>query len=474
MDYKWLANGILKEIGGTENVNHLTHCATRLRFTLKDIKKVDQQNIKDTNGVLGAINSGGQFQVIIGQDVAHVYNEMTPLLNNSSAINKETTQNDTDTPETKESAISCLLGTISGIFTPILPAITGAAMLKTLLIILTMTNLMTKESQTYAVLNFASDAAFYFLPIMLAFSAANKFKMNPMMAVSLGGILLHPTLTAMVAAKNPIHFLGMPVSLVTYGSSVIPIILVVWAGSYVERFADRVSPKSVRFFMKPLITLLVMTPIALIFVAPLGNFVGTYLGIGINYLNNHLVWVLPLIFGIFGPIFIMMGMHYAVTIPIVISSITAYGFDMIGVGFLVANMAQGAAAFAVARQTKNDPDFKVLANSAAFTALLGITEPAIYGVNLKLKKPFYAVLIAGGISGLFVGLMGVKRMALAPTGLLTLPIFADPNNTMNIVYAIIGAIISFILAYILTTIFLKKSNSKQIEKSQNHYSEKIS
>lgn len=166
-----------------------------------------------------------------------------------------------------------------------------------------------------------------------------------------------------------------------------------------------------------------------------------------------------MIFGIFGPVFIMLGMHYAVTIPIVIQSLTSYGFDMIGAGFLVANVAQGAAAFAVARQVKNDPDFKVLANSAAFTALLGVTEPAIYGVNLKLKKPFYAVMVAGGIGGLFVGLMGVKRLALAPTGLLTLPIFADPNNTMNIIYAIIGAAISFVLAYVLTTVLLKKSKN---------------
>ncbi|SDZ57320.1 PTS system, beta-glucosides-specific IIC component [Evansella caseinilytica] len=463
MEYQNLAKEILKEVGGVDNVKHLTHCATRLRFTLIDAEKVDQK-IKDVKGILGVVNSGGQFQIIIGQDVAHVYNELTPLLKDQTENTTGAEQSAEETPEKKESVISRLLGTISGIFTPILPAITGAAMLKTLLIVLTMTNVIATESQTYAILNFASDAAFYFLPVMLAFSAANKFKMNPMMAVSLGGILLHPTFTAMVAEGNPVHFLGIPVSLVTYGSSVIPIILVVWIASYVERFADRVTPKSVRFFMKPLITLLVMTPVALIFIAPLGNIAGTYVAVGINFINSHAVWVLPLIFGIFGPIFIMMGMHYAVTIPIVMQSITTHGFDMIGAGFLVANIAQGAAAFAVARQVKNNPDFKVLANSAGFTALLGITEPAIYGVNLKLKKPFYAVLIAGGVAGLFVGLMGVKRLALAPTGLLTLPVFLDPSNALNIVYAIIGAVISFVLAYVLTTIFLKKSKEGQNNK----------
>ncbi|WP_340392249.1 PTS transporter subunit EIIC [Paenibacillus sp. FSL E2-0190] len=459
MDYKGAANTLIEEVGGRGNVDQLTHCATRLRFTLKDSEKADQQKIKAIPGILGVVNSGGQFQVIVGQDVVRIYNEVVPLLNENTSDHKETKKVVSDVPEKKESVISRLLGTISGIFTPILPAITGAAMLKTLLIILTMTHIMSKETQTYAILNFVSDAAFYFLPVMLAFSAANKFKMNPMMAVSLGGVLLHPSFIAMVAAKEPVHFLGMPVSLVAYGSTVIPIILVIWIASYVERFADRVTPKSVRFFMKPLITLLVMAPVALIFIAPLGNIVGTYVALGIEFLNNHLLWVLPLIFGIFGPVFIMLGMHYAVTIPIVIQSITSYGFDMIGAGFLVANVAQGAAAFAVARQVKNDPDFKVLANSAAFTALLGVTEPAIYGVNLKLKKPFYAVMVAGGIGGLFVGLMGVKRLALAPTGLLTLPIFADPNNTMNIIYAIIGAAISFVLAYVLTTVLLKKSKN---------------
>ncbi|OAX48219.1 PTS transporter subunit EIIC [Paenibacillus sp. AD87] len=457
MDYKRTGSNIIKEIGGRENVNQLTHCATRLRFTLQDSAKADQEKMKAIPGVLGVVNSGGQFQVIVGQEVARIYNEIVPLLIDNTSDQEEIKTEDSNVSARKESVISRLLGTISGIFTPILPAITGAAMLKTLLIILTMTHLMSKETQTYAILNFVTDAAFYFLPVMLAFSAANKFKMNPMMAVSLGGVLLHPSFVAMVEAKHPVYFLGIPVSLVSYGSSVIPIILVIWAASYVERFADRVTPKSVRFFMKPLITLLVMAPVALIFIAPLGNIVGTYVAVGINFLNNHLVWILPFIFGIFGPVFIMLGMHYAVTIPIVIQSITTYGFDMIGAGFLVANVAQGAAAFAVARHVKNDPDFKVLANSAAFTALLGVTEPAIYGVNLKLKKPVYAVLVAGGISGLFVGLMGVKRLALAPTGLLTLPIFADPNHAMNLVYAIIGAIISFILSYFLTTVLLKKS-----------------
>lgn len=467
MRYKDLGSDILENIGGKENINSLTHCATRLRFTLADVNKADEHAIKEINGVLGVAKSGGQFQVIIGQDVSHVYDEITLTLD-KNVNNKETydskeesssklDSSKTGSGESKEgNVVSRLLDTISGIFTPILPAITGAAMIKTLLTILTVTNLMSEESQTYIILNFVGDAAFYFLPIMLAYSSPVKFKMNPYIAMTLGGILLHPTFLAIVEKGDPVHLFGLPVSLVNYGSSVIPIILVVWVASYVERYSEKMSPKAITFFMKPLLTLLIMTPIALVLVAPIGDIVGGFVGSGINFLNENIQWLIPFIFGIFGPIFIMLGMHYAVTIPITLQAIATYGFDTIGPGFLVANIAQGAAALAVARQVKNDTEFKALAYSAGYTALLGVTEPALYGVNLKLKKPFYAVLIAGGIGGLFVGLTGVIRLALAPTGLLTLPVFIDPENMWNIVFAIIGIIISFVLSYLLTTIFLKR------------------
>ncbi|MDU5110368.1 MAG: PTS transporter subunit EIIC [Clostridium sp.] len=451
MNYKNLAKEILINIGGESNVKSYTHCATRLRFNLNDESKFDQDVLKKINGVMGTVISGGQFQVIIGTDVSHVFDELKVLLpdNRMDEISKEVIDED-------KSRFSKVLDTISGIFTPILPAITGAAMIKVLIILLTMSGLLQKDTQTYQILTFVGDTPFYFLPIMLSYTAAVKFKMNPMMGMLLGLMLIHPTYTNMVAAGEGVKLFGfLPVTLATYTSTVIPVILIVWIASYVERFADKVSPKAVRFFLKPLITLLVMIPLAFCAVGPIGTIVGTWLESVLNVIQTQAPWSLPIIFGILSPIVIMFGMHYVVTIPLVMTAISANGFDMIGPGFLVANMGQAGAALAIALIAKN-VDFKAMAASSGITALLGVTEPAMYGVNLKLKKPFIAALIGGGIGGLICGIAGVKRIVFGPTGLTTIPIFIDPNNSMNIVFAVIGVVVSFIIAFGVTYYLAKK------------------
>lgn len=455
MNYNKTANEIMSEIGGASNISHMTHCATRLRITLVNSGNSDREQLKKIKGILGVVESGGQLQIIIGQNVSHIFAVLDNILKNSDAP-----QNHTDVAAgQKLSIFSRVLDTITGIFTPLLSAITGAAMVKVLLIVLTITGLVSKQSDIYTVLSFVSDTAFYFLPVMLAYSAAQKFKMNPYVAMTLGGVLMHPVLAQLKSAKGTLVFLGLDIPLVSYGATVIPIILVVWIASYMERVAERVSPKSIVFFMKPFLTVLIMAPLALTIIAPLGVYLGEGLGAGIDYINANVTWLLPVVFGVLSPIFIMTGMHYAVTIPLVITSLTAYGFDMVGVGYLVSNIAQGAAALAVGRLAK-DSEFKSVANAAGFTGLLGITEPALYGVNLKFRKPFYSVMISGGIAGLYVGLFGVKRLALAPTGITTLPVFIDPTNSMNFVHAIIGACIGFFLSFVLTTILMKKVDIK--------------
>ena len=451
MNYKNLAKEILINIGGENNVKSYTHCATRLRFNLNDESKFDQGTLKKINGVMGTVVSGGQFQVVIGTDVSHVFDELKILLpdNKMDDISKEVIDED-------KSKFSKVLDTISGIFTPILPAITGAAMIKVLIILLTMSGLLQEDTQTYQILTFVGDTPFYFLPIMLSYTAAVKFKMNPMMGMLLGLMLIHPTYTSMVATGEGVKLFGfLPVTLATYTSTVIPVILVVWIASYVERIADKVSPKAIRFFLKPLITLLVMIPLAFCIVGPIGTIVGTWLESVLNVIQTQAPWSLPIIFGILAPIFIMFGMHYVVTIPLVMTAISANGFDMLGSGFLVANMGQAGAALAIALLAKN-VDFKAMAASSGVTALLGVTEPAMYGVNLKLKKPFIAALIGGGIGGLICGISGVKRIVFGPTGLTTIPIFIDPNNSMNIVYAIIGVAVSFVIAFGITYYIVKK------------------
>ena len=450
MNYKILAKEILTNIGGKDNIKSFTHCATRLRFNLIDESKFNQDSLKKVSGVIGTVMSGGQSQVIIGTDVSHVYDELKLLIpdNNENLHKKDIIE--------EKSKISMILDTISGIFTPILPAITGASMIKVIVILLSMTGILKEGTQTYKILTFVGDTPFYFLPIMLSYSAAVKFKMNPMMGLVLGLMLIHPTYIDMVNIGDPVKlFKILPITLTKYTSTVIPIILIIWVASYVEKFADKISPKSVRFFLKPLITLLIMIPLAFVFVGPLGTIVGSWLESILNVMQIQVPWSLPIIFGILAPIFIMFGMHYVVTIPLVMTAININGFDMLGPGFLVSNMGQAGAALAISLLAKN-VDFKAMSLSSGLTALLGVTEPAMYGVNLRLKKPFIAALIGGGTGGLICGLSGVKRIVFGPTGLTTLPIFIDPNNPMNIVFTIIGVIASFAMSFGITYYISKK------------------
>lgn len=453
MDYKKLAQLIVESVGGKGNISSVTHCATRLRFTLHNGDKFDEEKLKAINGVMGTVVAGGQHQVIVGQDVANIYNEVTPLLDGKMTA---------DTVEESKSLFARVLDTISGIFTPILPAIVGASMIKVLIILLTMFNLLSETSQTYTVLTFVGDTAFYFLPIMLAYSAAVKFKMNPMLGMMLGLMMIHPTYMSMVEAGESVTIFGfIPMTLAKYTSTVIPIILVVWVASYIERFMDKVVPNAIKFFIKPFLTLLIMIPIAFCVIGPLGTIVGQGLESVLNVIQTQAPWSLPIIFGVAAPIVIMFGMHYVVTIPLVMTAIAANGFDMLGAGFLVANVAQGAAALAVSLLAK-DTDFKAMAASTGVSALLGVTEPAMYGVNLKLKKPFFAALAGGLTGGLICGIAGVKRIVFGPTGLTTIAIFVDPDNNMNFIFAIIGVVAAFVVAFGLTYMLVKKDN-KMIE-----------
>jgi PTS system beta-glucosides-specific IIC component len=447
MNYKQLAKDILKNVGGMENVSGLTHCATRLRFNLKDSSKAQTEDIKMIKGVMGVINKGGQYQVVIGSDVANVYREINDL--GSFDGNNSSSEADNKGPVVK------VLDTIAGIFTPIIPAITGAGMLKAVMALLVTFKLIATNTQTYAILSVMADAAFFFLPFLIASSAAKKFKVNPYMAMSIAGVILHPNFTNMVAAakkaNQTINFIGLPVSLASYSSSVIPIILAVWIMSYVEPLADKVSPKPVKFFTKPLLTLLVTAPLTLILIGPLGIIIGNGISKGIAFLNSYASWLVPLIVGTFSPLLVMTGTHYGL-IPIGINNIATAGFDtVVGPGMLGSNIAQGGAALAVALKTKNK-DLKQLASSAGITAVCGITEPAMYGVNLKLKKPLIAAMIGGGVSGLFLGITGVGRYTSGSPGLLALPGYIGTNGLRNITFAIIGSAIAFVVAFVATLI----------------------
>ncbi|MBU5315479.1 beta-glucoside-specific PTS transporter subunit IIABC [Clostridium bornimense] len=445
MNYRNLAVEIIKNVGGKENILSLTNCATRLRFNLKDDSKANSDILKKTKGVMGVVNKGGQYQVIIGSDVANVCKEINDLANlqdNTAAVEED-----------NKNAVVKVLDTIAGIFTPIIPAITGAGMLKAVMALLVSFKVISTSSQTYSILNFMADAAFYFLPFLLANSAAKKFKCNTYMAMTLAAVLLHPNFSAMVdVAKTTgegIKFLGIPVTIATYSSSVIPIILGVWLMSFVEPIADKVSPKAIKFFTKPLITLVVAGLGTLIVLGPIGNVCGNGISAGIEFLNKYANWLVPFIVGTFSPLLVMTGMHYGL-IPIGINNLATAGFDtVVGPGMLGSNIAQGAASLAVACKTKNS-ELKQLATSAGITGVCGITEPAMYGVTLKLKRPLIGVMIGGGVSGLFLGIFGVGRYTSGSPGLLALPGYIGTDGFRNIIFACIGAAIAFVVSFVVT------------------------
>lgn len=403
MNYKNLAEEIVKLVDGEENIASLVHCATRLRFTLKDESKANTAALKKTKGVMGVAANGGQYQVIIGSEVSNVYKEIMAITNLED--NKEASKEKDD-----RSVFAKVIDTISGVFTPTLPAITAAGMLKAVLSLLLAFNLVTKESQTYQVINFMADAAFYFLPILLASSAAKKFKTNQYMAMMIGGILLHPNFVAMVGAAKEagtgISVFGLPITLASYGSSVLPIILIVWFMSYVEPIADKISPKTIKFFSKPLITALITGIVALVVIGPIGYNLSEKLVTVINTLNQVAGWLVPTLVGALSPLLVATGTHYGL-VPVGINNRFTMGYDaMVYPAMLASNVAQGGAALAVAIKSK-DSDIKQLASSAGLTAICGITEPALYGVNLRFKKPLYAAVIGGAVGGFFFGIFGV-------------------------------------------------------------------
>ncbi|WP_404456558.1 beta-glucoside-specific PTS transporter subunit IIABC [Oceanobacillus kapialis] len=447
MNYKDLASTILDKVGGKENVSYVTHCATRLRFNLYDDSKADTEGLEKIKEVVGVANKGGQYQVVIGTDVSFVHKEIMKL------GNFDGDSSDNAQPEDKRGKVSKAIDIIAGIFTPIIPVLAGAGMLKAVVAIINGFNLLPPESQILQVLGFMGDAGFYFLPIILAASAAKKFEVNQYLAMVIGGILLHPNFIALVSTAQEsgegINFIGLPVGLVSYSSTVIPIILAVWFMSYVEPFINRVVHKNVRIVIAPLFIIFIVATVTLIAIGPLGNYLGVGLAYVFSFLNDYASWLVPTLVGAFTPLLVMIGMHYGL-ISIGINELATKGFDPVaGLGMLVSNVAQGGAGLGVALRAK-DKELKALASSTGITALLGITEPILYGVNLRYKRPLIAAMIGGGAGGLFLGIMEVGRFAQVPPGLLALPSYIGPDGFAVLIYAVIGIVIAFIVSFIVS------------------------
>jgi len=458
MNHRDLAAAIIENVGGKGNVNQVVHCATRLRFRLKDDSKAKTEVLKKTSGVLSVINAGGQYQIVIGPDVAQVYQEVVDLGGFEALA-----QVPDDEPKKNQSKLSAALEFIASIFQPIIPPITAGGLIKAVMALLVTLNLLDKTTQTYSLLNAFADAPFYFLPILLASSAAKRFKCNQFVAMALGGILIYPSFITMVseakAAGTGIAMFGIPITLASYSSSVIPIILGVWFMSYVEKFMNKVSPKAIKFFSVPMVSLVVSGIVTLSVLGPIGTWVGNILAAFFTWLNTTAGWAVPTLVGTLSPLLVMTGTHYGL-IPIGVNNLATTGFDtVVGPGMLSSNVAQGAAGFAVAVRSKNKQT-KELAASAGLTGVLGITEPVLYGINLKFVYPLVGAMIGGCAGGLYMGITGTGRYAAGSPGLLVLPGYIGGEGMVNFTNACIGtaiaAVVSFIATFILFGIYARQ------------------
>lgn len=443
MNERQLAQDCIRLVGGPGNIATAAHCFTRLRLTLKDNSKVKTSELQALPDVLEVQEVGTQTQIVIGLGVDRVYTEVMNQLDGKLSSDKASQDGN------KVSIVSRLFDTVTGIFGPIIPVITAAGMVKAVMALMVLFGLP-NDSQEYYIINFISDAAFYFFPILLGFSAGNKFGCNPYLTALVGAVLVHPNFRALVDAGDPVSFFGIPVLLYSYSSSVFPIILSAWFMKYVTRFAEKVSPSFIKAILVPLLVLGISAPVAILAIGPIGSVLGEILAAGINILENNVPFLVPTLVGAFCPLLVFVGMHNALT-PLESLSFATVGHASIqGPGMLASNIAEGAASLAVALKSKNENN-RQLAFSAAATALCGITEPALYGVTFKYKRPLIAVMVGGGIAGLYAGITGIVRYSFGSPGIPTLPIWIgdDPSNFIN---ALITVAISFVATFALTWI----------------------
>lgn len=457
-EYESLAKSIVEFVGGKENVSDVYHCQTRLRFKLADEGKADPKKLEDLDGVTKVLINAGVFQVVIGTHVADVFEEIEKFVDIKKASGGE------EPEEEKKNFLEALIDFIAGSFQPIIPALSGAGMVKAVLALLMVFGVITAESQTYYLLNMFADGVFYFLPILLAVTEAQKLKCNPVLAAGVAAMLLHPNWSALVEAGDPVRFFGViPFTLATYTSSVIPIVLIVFVQSYVEKWLNKHVPKSVNLVFVPMLTFLIMGTLAFSVLGPIGAIVGDYLADFFNFLSTNASWAPALIIGGFLPIMVMFGIHNGVA-PLGVLQMSNLGYDSIfGPGCVCSNMAQATAALVVALRTK-DKKTKQTAASGSITAYMGITEPALYGINLPKKYPLISAMIGGGLGGLYAGITHTHRFATGSSGLPAVLLYIGDNTMsffINIIIAIVISIVATaVITYVLSLRFEKAETTE--------------
>ncbi len=441
VNYGTLARDIIETVGGEGNVASATHCATRLRLALKDDSKANKAATEKLPGVITVMKAGGQYQVVIGNNVGLVYEELgkfTKLIEGGGG-----------SAPVEGNILNKFIALISSMFLPVLWPLAGAGLLKAFLSLLTNFNLIDTTGTTYTILAATADALFYFLPLFLAVTASKRFKTNQFTSMAIGAALVYPSIVALVSAKDPVTFLGLPVVMMSYTSSVIPIIIAVWLQGYLEKFLNKYLPSAVRNFTTPLLVMLIMVPLTLMTVGPITTYAARGISSGVNALFGFAPWLAGAIMGGFWQVFVLFGLHWGF-VPIMVNDLSTQGYSLLSGPLLAAVLAQAAATLAVFLRSKSFKRREVAGPSAFSGFLAGVTEPAIYGVNLPLKLPFYFGIAGGAIGGAIASAGGSAANAFVFPSLLALPAYMKIGN---FTLQLIGTAVAIGLAFGLTFVF---------------------
>lgn len=454
-DYTVISRKIVEQIGGIDNIANVTHCMTRLRFVLKDETLADDEAVKAIDGVMGLVKQGGQYQIIIGNHVGTAYQEVLKLGNFGEQ--SEIAKGEKKEPLTLKKVGNNILDAIVGTMSPLIPAIIGGSMVKLLVMLLGMAGILSADSETYKLINTIGDGAFYFLPMLVAASAAKKFKTDMFLAISIAGVLIHPDFRSMMEAvtvgDTAAHFMGIPIAFVKYTYTVIPSICMTWILSYIERGVDKITPAVTKNFLKPMLILLIAAPIAILIIGPAGIYVGEGISSFVFAVQDKLGFVAVGIMGAIWPLLVITGMHRVFT-PTILQTISETGMEgTVMPSEIGANLSLGGVSLAVALKTKNS-ELRQTALAAASSALIaGTTEPALYGVAVRLKRPLLASLITGFVCGCLAGIGGLASRSMVSPSVLTGVQFIDPANPGRSIAWIAGiTILSIVLSFVLTLV----------------------
>lgn len=443
MNNKDLAKYILDRVGGKANVKQVSHCATRLRFNLEDDSIAKTEELEGHQDIISIVEKAGQYQIVIGPKVEQVFEEVQSLMGKGLSVSSD---------DEGQKGSKNIFTIVSGIFAPILSAFAGAGILRGLTLLAVQSGILSESTGTYQILTISAMTVFYFLPVLLAYTTAQYFKANPVFSMIIGAALIHPDLIGMMGEVGNgamTEFMGIPVVLMNYASTVLPIVVAIWAYSYLEKFLRRVIPEGGHLVFVPLISFAIMIPLTLITIGPVTVAISGWIADIINSLiSSNRVIAGALVGGGWNGL-VSVGMHWAVN-PIMIQNIAQQGFDYIIPFTFATNFAMMGAAIGVWLKAKN-PSFKRYALTTALTiAFSGITEPAIYGIAIPLKKPFIAALIGGAVGGAYIGFQGVTAQAMVFGGLTTLPTFVGGQASGNFMHAVIGLAICVVLTAVLT------------------------